>query len=181
MSADHQQISNLILIFAGLLTVFGLIFLFYAVRKDGQGYHDDAISGEPHIDARLEYDRGNGGLFYIIENKGSGVAYKVHAYLPKCDEIAKTRRTNQADRIANAIAKITYQTIDQMKAGDRMIIPIVQMPVSEDSVRSVYGLGLDIELRWANEWGTVTEQEDILPVFARSNPDIRLVYSRAAA
>lgn len=164
-----------LLIMAAGVSVIGIAFLTHVLRKENQeekGY----IGPQPlaRIEARLEYDRSSGGLFYVIENLGQTIAHDVRVYLPRCHEIASARRGQQSQKIAAGISKVTLQTYDVMGPNKCVEIPIVQLPPVEESAKSVYGLGLDAELRWSNAHGDVTCLEHILPVGSRISKRERL-------
>ncbi len=164
-----------LLIMAAGVCVIGIAFLIHVLRKENQ--RERGHSGpQPlaRIEARLEYDRSSGGLFYVIENLGQTLAHDVRVYLPRCHEIASGRNGQQSHRIAAGISKVTLQTYDLIGPNDCVEIPIVQLPPVEESARDVYGLGLDAELRWSNAHGDVTMLEHILPVGSRISRRERL-------
>ena len=157
-----------LLIMAAGVSVIGIAFLMHVLRKEGQ--RERGYTGEQppaRIEARLEYDRTSGGLFYVIENMGRTVAHDVRVYLPRCHEIASGRSGQQSIKIAAGISKVTLQTYHEMAPNECVEVPIVQLPPVEESARNVYGLGLDAELRWSNAHGDVTKLEHILPVGSR--------------
>jgi len=157
-----------LLIMAAGVGVIGLAFLSHVLRNEKRA-ENGYTGSQPlaRIEARLEYDRTSGGLFYVIENLGQTNAHDVRVYLPRCHEIASGRRGTQSSRIAAGISKVTLQTYDIIGPNDCVEIPIVQLPPVEDSAKDVYGLGLDAELRWSNAQGDVTKLEHILPVGSR--------------
>jgi len=157
-----------LLVMAAGIGVIGIAFLTHVVRREAaqqKGY--TGVQPPARIEARLEYERSSGGLFYVIENMGQIAAHDVRVYLPRCHEIANGRRGTQSPLIAAGISKVTLQTYDVIGPRDCIEIPIVQLPPVEDSAKDVYGLGLDAELRWSNSQGDITSLENILPVCSR--------------
>ena len=124
-------------------------------------------AGEAKVEVRLEYDNDGGGIYYIIHNMGKATAHDVRAYLPKCHDIASKKTGPNAQDIAAGITKVMMKRYDRMNAGEKVEIPLTQVPPSEENRKNVYSLGLDVELRWSNAQGDVTKKEYIVPVFTK--------------
>lgn len=157
-----------LLTMAGAILVTGLAFLLHVVKKEKERENGYTGSRPPaRIEARLEYDQTNGGVFYVIENMGHMIAHDVRVYLPRCQEIAASRRGINSLTIANSMTKAMLQTYSAIGPQEKVEIPILQLPPVEESSRDIYGLGLDVEIRWSNIHGDMVAIEHILPASSR--------------
>jgi hypothetical protein len=165
----------------GMVVGGGCVFLFKMYQSEkGMSQADYQESGEAKIEARIEYDKDSGSTFYIIQNVGTGTGHDVRVYLPRCYELASSRPGPKSSEIAAAITKVMMKRFDRMTQGELVEIPLLRVPPTDECRKNVYGLGLDVELRWSNARGDVTKQDLVLPVHSR-NTRIRQFRTKAHA
>ena len=161
-----ENMHDIMLYIAGAVGLLGIVGLFFALRHDSQEKVTKQI-GRPVIAARLEFNRGSGELFYVVENSGTGKAVEIQVYLPKCQEIALQRNNQHSEAISNSIALVSLQKYKSLKAGQAVETPIMQLPANEESVRCVTTLGLDAEIQWRDDKRGIIREDKILQVFIR--------------
>lgn len=165
------EMNDAMMITAFLVMAIGIIFMMTIYRKEMlQEREVKTPQGTVILSVRLEYDRDSGAVYYVIENSGHAAAHDVRIYLPRCHEIASSKRGPSSAQIAAAVMKITMKTYDRIGPGELVEIPIVQVPPTEECTRDVYSLGLDAELRWSNAQGDVSKNDFVLPVSSRIKP-----------
>lgn len=146
----------------------GLMFVWQMNKNEfSRDQYSYKEAGEALVEVRVEYDAEAGGVYYVIHNKGNATAHDVRAYLPKAYENASKRKGPNCQEIAAGLLKITMKRYDKMNGGEKVEIPLIQIPPTEESRKSIYSMGLDIELRWSNIHGDVTQKEYIVPVFSK--------------
>lgn len=137
--------------------------------------YDEA--GHALIDAHIEYDADNGGIYYIIQNRGKATAHDIRIYLPRCHEKASSKKGSICKVIAAGILKVMMKQYDRMAPGELVEIPIIQIPPIDENRKSIYGMGFDAEIRWSNSKGDVSSKDFVLPVMSRIP---RLHYQKTA-
>jgi len=160
------------------IVAIGAVFIIRMYRDEKQRElfaYDEA--GHASIDAHIEYDADNGGIYYIIQNRGKATAHDVRIYLPRCHEKASTKKGASCKVIAAGILKVMMKQYDRMAPGEMVEIPIVQIPPIEENRRAIYGMGFDAEIRWSNAKGDVSSKDFVLPVMSRIP---RLHYQKSA-
>ena len=165
------EMSDSMTIAAILVMAIGTLFLLHVFRKELHAEREVRTpKGSVMLSVRLEFDRDSGAVYYVIENNGHAAAHDVRIYLPKCHEIASSKKGPSSAQLAAAVLKVAMKTYDRIGPGDYVEIPIVQVPPTEECTKDVYGLGLDAEVRWSNEQGDVRKDDFILPVSSRLKP-----------
>jgi len=150
----------------------GMVIYQIANKLDQTEGGQQKAKGKPSITPRLEFNKDTGELHYVIENSGTGPATDVEIYLPDCQNIALSRNRTHSKEISAAIGYVTLQRHRLVQTGQSIETPIMGLPPTQDSVKSVIGLGLQVTIRWrANNHKMKTEHK-VLPVFIRKRSNI---------
>ena len=164
---SYDEINPMVITAAAVFFI-GLGFLIYVLRKESLAERNPpAENGKVKLDVGLEYDKTNGALFYVLENTGDIAAHDVRVYLPGChDTILRKPGPNSAN-LAAAILKVGMMRHDRISAGDRIEVPLLQVPPTDATRKEVYKLGIDVEMRWSNSRGDISIKEFVLPIASR--------------